>query len=194
MLAESSVAERLGTPAEIADAAVVEYRRRKDLLARSSLAAFCTFVLSPLPALALFWGALFAVAGVIVSWLPDEPRDLVREVTPIEVFGAYALVSALLLIPAGILAVLYARLARRTSRRWAWGLAACALVALGAGSANYDFLFSDRPGKSRLTVGIGIGREHLPHLWQTAFPLALGALWLRGSSRSSKSEQNPAAE
>ena len=55
MSMDASVVESLGSPADIADTAVREFRRRKNLLSRSSLAAFGTFALLPLPLLVAGW-------------------------------------------------------------------------------------------------------------------------------------------
>ncbi len=187
MSMDASVAESLGSPTDIADTAVREFHRRKHLLSRSRLAAFCTFVLLPVPAVLLAWVATFAALislGYVLSWLdvPDPTES--RDVTAAEVLITH-LVLMLILIgsPAGV-AALYGRLARRSAHVWGWGLVACLLVALGTAHGNIQATFSELPGKSELMFGIGFGQNllRLRVLGQCVIPLATGLLVLRRSA------------
>jgi hypothetical protein len=149
MSMEANAVECLGSPAEIADTAVREFRKRKNLLSRSPLAAFGTFVLLPLPLLVAAWLACMVVTEVSLETLhaglewsgaiPASPADTaeadpadylalrLREGSQFEIIAVHLVLIALLSVPAMGVAVLYGRLARRTPRRWLWGLTACAI-------------------------------------------------------------------
>jgi len=78
MSMQKSITVRLGSPADIAETAAQEFRRRRTLLSRSWLAAFCTFVLLPLPALLLGWLAAFQAARLvcyICEWVYSGGRN-----------------------------------------------------------------------------------------------------------------------
>ncbi len=184
MSMDASVIENLGSPEQIAEVAVREYRHRKNLLSRSPLAAFCTFVVVPLPALCLLWGlailALLAVSEVI-DLDPNLPG---YEVTPGVVLASHAASLLLLLVPAIGLAAFFGRIARRTGRSWLWGLPACLLVAVGAGLVNYSLTFADPPGKNMMMFGIGWPVPKLK-IEQFLLPLSIGSLVLLRSARVS---------
>src|SRR4029077_1032131 len=113
---EASVAESLGSPAEIAETAVREFRRRRNLLSRSRLAAFCTFVLLPLPALCLAWiaslaglvllGEILNLLGEILNWLGIPDRSAEHEVTGLQVFLTWLVLIGILVVPAAGVAAL----------------------------------------------------------------------------------------
>ena len=194
---EASIAETLGSPAEIAETAVREFRRRKNLLSRSPLAAFCTFVLLPLPALCLAWGAAIAamlLVGNVFDCLDVPDPSASRDVTGTEVLGVFLVLHLLMLLPAAGAAATFARLSRRATLRWGWGLAACVVVGLGTGLARIEATFSDIPGKSTLTFGVGIEETFisLQALGQLVIPLAAGLLVLR--PWHAPSERSPGPE
>jgi len=203
MSMEANAVATLGSPVEIADTALREFRKRKNLLSRSRLAAFVTFVVLPLPMLVIAWVTCmlatecsleFVLEGLEWSGvLPAAPADLIdvdpldflrdrlRDGAQLEFIAVHLFMIALLSVPAAGVAALYGRLARRTSRRWLWGLTACTLVGLGFGAAQYELRISDRPGKSQLLFGVGIGRP-LRQCCYGLLPLAVGVLVLRRSS------------
>jgi hypothetical protein len=182
MSMDASVIENLGSPEQIAEVAVREYRQRKHLLSRSLLAAFCTFVVMPLPALCLLW-ALVILALVQFGELVDVDPDLGDyEVTPGVVLASHVASLLLLLVPAIGLAAFYGRIARRTGRSWLWGLPACLLVAVGAGLVNYTLTFADPPGKNMMMFGIGWPVPRL-QIEQFLLPLSIGSLVLLRSAR-----------
>jgi hypothetical protein len=183
MSMEANVIESLGSPAEIASVAVREFQRRKPLLSRSWVAAACAFLLLPLPALLLAWCAALAIVygiGAGLEWLdipdPVEPHSVTASLVMI----TYVLLHAVVLAPAAGVAVLFARLARKTSSVWRWGLSACVVVALITSCARLDATFSEVPGKSTMMMGLGVGRT-IPWsaLGQFMIPLATGVLALR---------------
>lgn len=191
---EASIVETLGSPAEIAQTAVREFRRRRNLLSRSPLAAFCAFVLLPLPVLCLIWTASLAamlLLSATISWFGvlDSP---VQDVTAGEVFGFYVLFICLLVAPAAGVAALFGRLARKTDNCWRWGLAACLVVALGTGIVFCQASFSDLPGKSMVMFGLRLSRASVSWsaVGQFLIPLATGLLVLRRTA--AKLEQTPA--
>jgi hypothetical protein len=187
MSMEASVAESLGSPAAIADTAVREFQRRRHLLSRSRLAAFCTFVLLPLPAVVLAWAATFTglvALGYFLNWLDvPDPTEL-RDVTAVEVLVTHLILVVVLIAPPAGIAALFGRLARKSGHVWGWGLAACLLVALGTAHGNIQATYSELPGKSELLFGLGFGINllQMTKLGQFAVPLATGVLVLRRSA------------
>lgn len=187
MSMEASAVECLGSPAQIADSALREFRKRKNLLSRSRVAAFCTFVLLPVPLLCLLWigsmAMLFLIGNIteLCGMLADAPA--VREVTPIEVLACHGITLVILLVPAAGLAALFGRLSRRTDRQRLWGIAACLLVALGTGAMHSEFRFSEIPGRSQVCFGAG---WHPLQIGQFLVPLAVGLLVLQRTSRRLK--------
>jgi hypothetical protein len=184
MSMDASVVESLGSPAEITETAVREFHRRRNLLSRSRLAAFCTFVLLPLPALCLAWTAAMAglmLFGEVLDGTAAPDALELGEVTGWEIFLLYLETYVILLAPAAGVAALFGRLARKTALHWRWGIAACLLVALGTGFVTVKATFSDSPEKSMVMFGVGIGRNLMPvsGLGQFLIPLATGVLVLR---------------
>jgi hypothetical protein len=180
---DASVIENLGSPEQIAEVAVREYRRRKNLLSRSRLAAFCTFVVMPLPALCLLWALVILALVQFGEWAGEDPGPFDYECTPGMVLALHAACLLLLLVPAIGLAAFYGRIARRTGRSWLWGLPACLLVAVGAGLVNYKLTFADPPGKDMMMFGIGWPMAKL-QVEQFLLPLSIGSLVLLRSART----------
>jgi hypothetical protein len=189
MSMEARVVESLGSPAAIAAMAVREFRRRKNPFSRSRLAAFCTFVLLPLPALCLAWVATFAGLVLMVEVLDrlgiTDPSAN-HEITGLYLFLGCLLLNCVVLAPAAGVAALFGRLARKTAQRWRWGLAACLLVALGTSLVTTDAVFSELPGQSSITFGLGIQGVRLSALGQFLIPLAAGMLILRRPAQPSE--------
>ena len=180
---EAIVIERLGSPEEIADSAAREFRRRRNWWSRSRLAAFCTFVLLPLPALCVAWAAALAglvAVGSALEWLSPDYWPA-QEVSGIDVFMICAVSLAIVLAPAAGVAFAFGRLARKRAHHRLWGIAACLLVAIGTGLASVDATFSERPEKNTVVFGLGIGRNFLllTQLGQFLIPAAVGILTLR---------------
>jgi len=201
MSMEAIAANCLGSPAEIADTALGEFRKRKNLLSRSPLAAFATFVLLPLPLLVAAWLALMTISGLSLgaleaglAWsgiLPASSTGAadeevgealggwLRDANQFELVVVHLLLIAEIAVPAAAVAVLLGWLARRTARRWLWGMTACALVGLGFGAAQYDLKISDLPGKSQLMFMLGLGHNPLRQCCYSLLPLGVGVLVLR---------------
>jgi hypothetical protein len=209
MSTDASVVECLGSPIEIADSAVREFRRRRNLLSRSWLAAFGTFALLPLPLLVVAWLVTMMTFGTSLEILQfglewsgavplgpawADPADFLvdglREGQWLDVLIVNCCGIAVLLIPAAGLSFLFGRLAGRTSRRWLWGLTASALVGLGFGASHFESTFSDLPGKSQMQFIVGFGRHPLRQCGYGLLPLAVGALVLLRSG--TPAERTPA--
>jgi hypothetical protein len=191
MSMDATAAGSLGSPSDIADVAEREYRRRKPFLSRSRLAAFCTFVLLPLPALLLSWAATFLLLVALaesLKWCGVRDPFTGHTATPAQQAAAYAFFLGLLLAPAAAVTWLFGRLARKTNHLWGWGLAACILLAVGTMAANVQLTFSPLPGKNTLMFGLGIGWSllRLHHLAQFLIPLAVGIVTLRRSARQTQ--------
>ncbi|HEY2250785.1 MAG TPA: hypothetical protein VGH74_06975 [Planctomycetaceae bacterium] len=131
----------------------------------------------------LVWsGVLPAIPAAAIDADPlDYLGNRLRNGGQLEIIIVHLFLIALLSVPAAGVAALYGRLARRTARRWLWGITACALVGLGFGAAQYDLRIADRPGKSQLLFMIGIGRHPLQQCCYSLLPLAVGVLVLRRS-------------
>lgn len=188
MSMDATVAGNLGSPTEIADVAEREFRRRKPLLSRSRLAAFCTFVLLPLPVLCLSWGAAFLLLCLLGEGLAElgiHDRFAGHLATPTEQLVARLIMVGIVMIPAAAVTWLFGRLARKTGHLWGWGLAACLLLALGTAALDVKLTFSPLPGKSTLMFGLGIGWSllRLHQLGQLLIPLTVGIVVLRRSAR-----------
>jgi hypothetical protein len=185
MSTDAQVLARMGDPIQIAEAAVGEFRRRQ--FGRSRWARFATFVLLPVPLLFVVWAGILTATVLVFSGidaLAGAPEEGPHEITPLLVAGSHALILGFVVGPPTLVALFFARLARRTTRRWLWGLSACLLVALVTAAATSSQTFSEEPGKSTLTLGLGIGAFHLAQLGQFLVPFSAGVLSLRRSSVS----------
>jgi hypothetical protein len=194
MSLDAHVAERLGSPVEIAESALHEFRQRS-LLNRSRLAAFATFVLSPIPLVVVAWGLVFALVGLLASLVPESvvAAEKPRTVTTAEVLGVNALVLAVVIAPPILVAAFYGRLARRTLHRWHWGIAACLLVAVASSLATYQCTFSGEPGKSQVMLGVAAKMSFptFTQIGQFVVPLACGLIVLRRSTSDPSPSQPP---
>jgi hypothetical protein len=184
MSMDASVIENLGSPEQIADVAVREYQQR-NILSRSRLFAFCTFVVMPLPALCLLWAIIIFALCAFGEWVDIDPVFATSDIAPGEVLAAHGVSLLLLLVPAIGLAAFYARIARRTGQSWRWGLPACLLVAVGAGLVKYSLTFSEIPGKSMMMFGIGWPVSTF-QFGQFLLPLAIGSLLILRSQRPAR--------
>jgi hypothetical protein len=181
---EAKAFETLGSPVEIADTAIREFRQRKGRLARSRLAAFSTFVLLPVPLLIVAWllslltvelslvlvdGALAWRSGASASPIHGENetesvgipvQEMFGDLPPAQVvrIGNWLLFS-ILLVPAVGTAVFYGRIARRTPRPWLWGITACAIVGLAFGATRVELAPWHLEGKDQIAMLMGL---HVP--------------------------------
>lgn len=188
MSMEASVAEYLGSPVEVADASEREFRQRKNLLSRSSLATFCTFVLLPLPAFILAMVASMALTFLfgkaIGPFIPETWEHPTLTATQASISQIVA-GTIYIVLPAMCVVSLFVRIARWTPNHRRWAMTACLLVALGAMSGNVLLKFGDVPGKNQLLVGFGVGRSNIDpsHIAQFLIPFVTGMIVLRRSTK-----------
>jgi hypothetical protein len=184
MDARSSAEETVGRPELLAAVAGREFRRRTFAGRHPVL----TFVLGPIPiVLVAFLAPLIACIGC--CWLIGTIRgeDMVPG-RPIygEAVLSFVLTYLLRLTPFALSTWLFVRLARR-ARRPAWGVIACAIVAVFA--SIFHVLISPATGAEpgKLMIGFDFGNQLA--VWpekgvQAAIPLAF-ALWMCWRMRSS---------
>lgn len=167
---QSSPSLYLGDEAELADAAVRQYRART-FAGRHPV---WTFIAAPLPLTIACWALFYAVLiGAVMlasdAWRPESAT--MHGLTQFVFQLSYALppVAAVLIL---------AWLARRSGQPVVWFGAACFLVALLAASHHPALALPVGRGKGSLAIGFGLGYSMA---WQQGLlPLAIGALcWLR---------------
>jgi hypothetical protein len=146
-----------------------------------------TFVVSPLPAMFLFWAATFAATWGAISvvgqaWLGEPEtnalRDMMRPEHRIVVWSAYAIQFATLVIPPAIGALWYCRLARRSGRGIRWAMAACAVVTMLACIVFSELRMPVNGEHGKLTIGLMLThplgwRIVRGQVFQTLAPLAV---------------------
>jgi hypothetical protein len=189
-----SVADRLGPPEVLAEQAVAEYRRTT-FAGRHPV---WMFVVAPMPALVLGW-FLFVVAGALgfegVAYLLTGGREVAETEVPLALRRAlYAYFYSSAFVPPALLALWWCRLARRSGRGLRWGLAACLLIALAAGSFITQLTPPTPDAKGTFMIGFGIGRRASPlQVAQFAVPFLAAAGYLLWRGRAVK-VFTPAAE
>jgi hypothetical protein len=198
---EGDAVPRLGEPEEVAEAAVVAYRRRS-FLGRHPAAAVLVFGVSPVVSLA----ALFAIAYVVLfAFLEVYERiggnvqhflaGLSRFGLPASVALPYVMSLLTIVIPCILASLLYCRLARRLALGKKWMLLSCVVLALLAALPICSVKLSGIPGENALRWGVWNpwgpqGMRGLPsflvwllcrprQLIQFLVPLAIGCWLLR---------------
>jgi hypothetical protein len=165
---------RLGDAADLADAAVVTYRRR-NFLGRHPLAAFGVFVLSPILGYVAVIALFLLAAGLLVDRFDHTTVDqMIKQFAPI--FRDFCLVATVI-APSIFMVAFYCKLARRLCLGWKWMLASCIVVSLLAAGISWSFKFSDIPGNSAIMCGLGLPTS-IRQWIQLAIPLALGVWFL----------------
>ncbi len=168
----TSAAERLGSPAELADAAW-ENHVAGSYFGRHPVIGF---VALPIPITILGW-ALMVMAAVLLfrlgDWL-EAPAGTSVVAWPAAVYYLAVLLDlAVRIVPPALAAFLYGSWAHETARGWKWHLAACLLVAVVAGLYHSSLQFPLTPGTGHWQIGFGApgGRDQL---LQLMIPLAVG--------------------
>ena len=163
------VEQRMGEPAAVARG--VEHRgwvRRHPLL---------VFGLAPVPALVLT-GACYVLvlAGLGYAFGPAEgapPEGMVRSTIEALLYGIAIVPFLGAALGLGWLSVWSG------AARW-WAVVALAQVVILAGLVTVGCTWSDLPGQSTLTVGVGFPLTGWRQAAQMLLPLILGWLMLRG--------------
>ena len=180
MDAQISTDDLIGAPEVLAAAAERGFFTRS-FAGRHPLLAF---VICPVPAALLTLIAIIFVVVLPCEWIVSVSKAKSaaamgsHSATGFEWAVAYLNLYVLRFVPFGLTAFLFARMARR-AKQPAWGLAACACVAVFA----YLFRAIIEPPTDRyaLMLRVGLGYEHGLRQWgnglmQMAVPLLLG-LW-----------------
>jgi hypothetical protein len=183
------IEKRLGSPEELADSAVAQFRAASFAGRHPVL----TFVLAPIPAVTAGW-ALFFLTAYFVSLGLDAllgygARSIHTPESELPAALDQALRAVLLLgafLPPAVVAFLWYRLFRRSGRWWLWGLASCLLVAVAAGLYYSHLTFPTATERGSLTLGfsnVGSAQQFV----QFSVPLGVAglcALWTRRASRT----------
>ena len=192
-LGRSGAARLLGRPADVAENAVNEFRKRK-FLGRHPLLAFVALPIFTLPLLWIVTLATFAIGAKLCGFGSDGTLSTTQ--LPAWLHSALAsLVFSLVLVPIAVSAWLFCRIARSTGAAWKWPLVACAIVAVIGSAAFLDVAL---PGTNQhgllhdtrfapavleqntqhgaVTMGMGFSLNNRPHWWQIVqfcVPLAI---------------------
>ena len=172
------VVSRLGRADELAEAAVVSYKRQT-FFGRHPAAKFWVFAVSPV--VAMFATFVLVCLGVIVFGELCE-RFGVRLADRAYLGGAnpatvnWTLSVLTIVIPAALLTVAYYFLARRLGISRRWMATSCGVLAFLAMLPIQNVLFSDIPGKSAWQIGFSFPPS-LPQFVQLIVPLTVG-IWL----------------
>jgi hypothetical protein len=198
MSAESDVYSRLGEPSQVADAAVVAYRRRS-FLGSHPVAAFLVFGLSPVVSLLAL--VALVIAGLVI--LPDGwDKPLFAGLSQ---FGPSASVAVAYLgslltvvIPSILVSILYCWLAGRSGIGRKWILLSCTILAVLAALPSCTAKVSLIPAESWMRIGLwrpdSMGHVCYFFTWtlcrpqqlmQFLVPLAIGCwfMWRRRDHR-----------
>jgi hypothetical protein len=181
MRMEASAVDCLGSPAEIADTALREFRRRRNLLSRSRLAAFGTFVLLPLPVWFFSWVVTLVLSCKALEWIGLVPAGTIGpvDVTLAQIVLTQGTMIVASLAPSAGLVALFARFAARTQRPLLWGLTACALIAFVTAFEGYGADLNQPQGQ-RFWFGPSVRAEFaMRQTLQCAVPLMVGFLALK---------------
>lgn len=196
---ETDASSRLGQPQQVANAAVIGYRRRS-FLGRHPVAAFLVFAISPVVSLIGAFAVVFGACQLLDAALPaDDFGSFLRNLGPQgRRMLPYVLSVMFPMIPCALGAVLHCKLARRLGLSGRWVGLSCAVMAVLGGVSIWTAKFSEMPGQSCLRFGLGIPVNivDLPHmvtavitnplrLVQFLIPLAVGCwfFWRQRTQR-----------
>jgi hypothetical protein len=191
---------RLGEPDQVAQAAVVGYRRRS-FLGRHPAAAFVVFGLTPLASLLALFALAFAcmyAAFTAFEWLglklnPKRFDPAASVVLP------YVFSLLMVVVPASLASLFYCKLIRRLGISKRWMILSSVMLALVAILPIWTITLSDLPGQSVLRLGVGYPQDigHTAVMYFTSFqqwlqflpPLLIGFWFLRRTGRQDHNEE-----
>lgn len=180
-------AERLGSEATLASAAVQEFRRRTFTGRHPVL----MFLLAPIPLTLFAWIIYFLAAyavgclGVLVGgdWVRIEGKPF-SEWPAFVVWSQMAFLFAAPIVPPTLVTVLMCRWASRSGRHWLWPAAACLLFALLAGLFHIRLELPYAPGTGKLMLCLMYSRRTpVAQLLHGAIPLIIGAFAIHRHAR-----------
>jgi hypothetical protein len=179
MKSEAEAYARLGPSKQVAEAAVVAYRRRS-FLGRHPVAALLVFAVSPVISLCVLTALTFA--GLMALAVTAQRLGLMAchgmQFGPtVQVTLPYVLALAAIVVPSMILSLLYCGLARRTGMGRKWMLLPCGVLAVTAAAVYCQVTFSATPGDG--TIFIGLGAHSMVQVAQFFVPVAFGWWFIR---------------
>jgi hypothetical protein len=189
MSSEADVCSRLGEPEQVADAALVAYRRRS-FLGRHPIAASLVFVVSPVASLLLLFAlcslglALFIQypyltlcvrLGLVDSSWKEIPGIPTAEAIAVGMLG-YVVLLVAVVAPCTVVATLYCNLAMRLCMGGRWMVASCAVLAAVALVPGYYVRFADLSGH---VTWPNFLMAHLQQLAQVLMPLVIAWWFMR---------------
>jgi hypothetical protein len=191
MSTEANASSRLGEPSQLAESAVIAYRRRS-FLGRHPAAAFAVFAVLPIVSLIVLESIALCVFALVIELIGEvEASNLTRKIGLVgQSLAPYLLTLLTVVIPSVVLSVLYCKLAKRLCIRKIWMFASCASLSAMAMLLCWSVRFSETPGQNALMLGLWIPLisgwiPPLRNLAQFIIPFAIG-LWFmrRGHSRN----------
>jgi len=175
LMRSDSIEARLGSPSQIASAA----RQVASSLAFSKRHPLVTFVVLPIPMLAVLWvGYAAAIVGILSLFKPDAASPWAGSVVGVLVHG-------LAYVPAVALTLALGWIAARRHCRISWWLGSVALIAAVAGLLSVAFHMPTTPGTGQFAVGLGIppALANWPQIMAPIFVAAMITLYMRASQR-----------
>jgi len=172
----ATLSRRMGAPADVAQEAAVEFRRR-GFFGRHPL---LTFVALPILAAPAVWiGALFALLGMAGVWKLSVNQGWASPELSAAGIGALKFVCMLIMVaPVVGCAWAFGRVAVRNGLSWRWPLMACAILGAFIAVASVDTRWSMAPNQSQMMLGLGFGLGLKEMAYQTArfaAPMAMAA-------------------
>lgn len=191
---------RLGEPNQVAEAAVIAYRRRT-FLGRHPSAAFVVFGITPLASLlGLFLLAFACMFGAFAAfeWLGID-LNAKRFDPAASVVLPYVFSLLMVVIPASLASLFYCKLIRRLGISKRWMILSSVVLAIVAILPIWTITLSDQPGQSVLRCGMGsptdIGHTIVGYFssfqqWlQFLPPLLIGFWFLRQTGKQEHNEE-----
>lgn len=172
------VFQRLGEPGHLADSAAKEYREARF----SGRHPVFAFVVLPILALPVLWvGYVVAVMAMAkILGLETGKADTGSLTWQWANACAPFVVLGMLLVPVGLAAAFFCRLASKAGVSWKWTLAACFVLAFVGALAMSDVVLPTETTQGRFTFGYRLGLyPTASQVLQFLLPLAIGgwAIW-----------------
>lgn len=191
-MSTESAASRLGDPDQVAEAAVIAYKRRS-FLGRHPTAAFLVFAVSPILSqfVQVILGLIvFGIVGSIakrLGMLTDHGNFALLSPVALEVIS-YLFTLMLVILPTILAGVLYCKLAKRLALGKKWVVMSCImLVVMAMLPLGYVRLGMDATGHPILSGGMSFPLlncwfgwdSQMSEIIQLSIPLALGWWFFR---------------
>lgn len=198
MSTEADVLSRLGKPEQVAEAAVVSYRRHS-FLGRHPMAAFFVFGLSPAVSLIVLSILAFAIGDVGVRVINTTAERFglgsmngegySTQPGPVTLAITRHVVSLItIVIPAVLASILYCKLAKQLGTNRRWTVVSCTMLAVAAMLPCWYIETKSISGTGHYAIMAGLWIPGLcgwippitfPQLIQLLAPLAIGCWFMR---------------